>query len=259
MHRVPSVYRSILGIRARLAWGSRFGGALVTVLGLSGCMGGQTGSEATPDGGGCGVPQADANDTRGVATLGAICQPIQPNDKSRLGFSAVEAVEAIATLPALSLEWGSGEATTLTLGITESSATPCLEQSDSGAILKVPVDIALTTADGRLDSRLVGSLVAESMGDGGIAGFELSGSRVCQSGDMTSWAVECGTSELTQAGYTGLRVGLSARLQPAATGTRVLGTIQISGGLAPVCPTGSVLPCTATEWQTVQGASFGTQ
>jgi hypothetical protein len=251
MHRDTSAFSWILGLRLRA-----LGRALGTVLALAGCMGGQTGSEASADAGSCPTLEADG-DTRSVSTVGAACEPIPPNDSTKLGFSAVQAVEVVSRLSALPLEWGSGEATTLTLVVTPSQAFPCIEQSGSGATLKVTLEITLTTADGRLNSRIPGTLAAEPTADGSIAALDLSGQRVCQSGDAASWALECGTSsELTLAGYAGLRVGLSARLQPALDGTRVLGTIQISGGLTPLCPSNPVLPCSPMQWEPVQGASF---
>jgi hypothetical protein len=253
MHR--DTFGWILGSRPRA-----LGRALGTVLLLSGCMGGQTGSEAGtgPDAGGCRevtTTSLPPNDT--LATAGAACEMIQPDDATKLGFSPIKAVAMANELPALSFTWESGEATTLTLGVTlTQGSVPCLQRPSSGATLTSDVEITLITGDGRLNSRSTGTLVAEAMGDGSIAALELSGVRVCQSRDAASWALECGPSGLVLDGYAGLAVGFSARLQPTPIGTQVLGTIQFSGGRPGVCPTDSLLPCSPMTWEPVQGASF---
>jgi hypothetical protein len=164
------------GLAERLRFALTIGGALIAGSALAtGCGSGDGGSEddePTPPGG-----------QTGEETLG--CQPVERDmlawsERSSLGFSADELLNALGSESAARLAWSSGGSTPLTLRIERaaggsvefqtrdyvsdgSGAEPASEiATECNDVVAIPVTLSFATADGAFAEEWPLTLLAES-------------------------------------------------------------------------------------------------
>jgi len=115
----------------------------------------------------------------------------------------------------------------------------------------------IRTGDGRIDSRLVGSLTARAAIGGGLASATIQAAVSCAAGAPSSWAIACGLAGFDLAASEGVRVEVDARFEPGAADVIASGRLEVLGGEGGGClPNGA---CSSPIWQPIEAASFASE
>jgi hypothetical protein len=134
-----------------------------------------------------------------------------------------QALGQLSSSAAKTFTWNSGETTTIAFGVTAGSSA-CVVPPSHGApsSLNLPVALQVQTADGRVDTTLLGELTAA----GGGRQSELRAGRSCEGASTAAQASACGLSglELGEHGFLSLSLSASISQASGASGElRVLG------------------------------------
>jgi len=255
---VPRSSPQTWSVRAlRCALGAAF------ALGLSGCLGGQTGTEATPGVGGrggsvvTGDPSPSATtDTSARSGNDASCAVAQGGTaglEAQAGIGVAAVVDFIQTSNPVEIRYDDGTLANANVTIA-SLATGCLAVTSSGpASLSVPVSVLIQSDDGRLTLNIGGNAVAYAAANGTVAEVELSAVTQCvRTADPTSVAA-CAVGAIDQSPYATVMIGLSARVQAVAGDAVWLGNLRISGSPSGACGAG---PCVIGDWVTIATMAF---
>lgn len=216
-------------------------GLLGAALWLSGCLGGQTGTEIdSGEGGGqtptTGEPGRGCGGTRVVTT------------DTVAGFSIDEAVDRVNATPTLALSWDGGGVTDVTLRVAP-SGDGCL----TGTTLEVPVLVSVETGDGRVSvTRVTGTLRAIGAPGRGLESVVLAANATCSMGAPSSWSIACGVYGFDLAGTSGVELAVAMTLD--AAGTR--GTVEVLGLRGGGCTGGSDGSCSSPIRELLEGAQF---
>jgi hypothetical protein len=152
--------------------------------------------------------------------------------------TAAEVLDELEALSGVRVTWTDGSRTQASLALTARGSTACLltgdasPAPDSAALLRVPVDIALETADGRVDTSLAGTLDVAGAADSAPILLSVAATRRCGSDDA---AAECGWPDETADGYEALRVDLSFETEQPAQADTIRGTLTLAGITSPDC------------------------
>jgi hypothetical protein len=108
--------------------------------------------------------------------------------------------------------WNSGESTTIAFGVTAGSSA-CVVPPSPGALasLKLPIALQVQTADGHVDTMLLGELTAP----GGGQEVELRAGRSCEGASPAAQASACGLTDLDLGEHEFLSLSLSASISEA--------------------------------------------
>jgi hypothetical protein len=156
-------------------------------------------------------------------------------------FGDVTAREILTELEAVSgvpVRWTDGSQTEASLALSARSTSACLFTGDASpapdgaALLRIPVDIALETADGRVDASLAGTLDVTSAASSEHAMLGVAAARRCESDDAAS---ECGWPDADADGYDALRVDLVLETEQPASASAIRGTLTLAGITVPDC------------------------
>lgn len=219
--------------------------ALVALL-FAGCLGGQTGTEIDTVGG----PRPGTTDA--VPCAGTEVT----NDDVSAGFSAAQAVALVNRTSGLALDWDSGGVSDLSIRVAETADRSCLTSKDGTTSLQVPVVVVVGSGDGRVDSRVRGSITALGSVAEGLTSAAIHATQSCTAGAPSSWAIACGVSAVEIAGFDGMRLDIAAEVEPAGDGAAVRGTLEVFGARGGRCVNGT---CSGPIWESIERASFSSE
>ena len=183
-----------------------------------------------------------------------------------------EAAQVVGELPearSVGLSWTNAPSTELVITVAPQGNVACFSEGDvlvgetAGALLSIPVEMTLATADGRVQTTLPG--VLELRFDDGDPAVSITGEGVCDSGAPESWAESCGVSGFDSAGADGLRV--RAAIASGVPGTPLTGTVAVQAATIPDCVADAPDPdkeesdtaspgCAGVEWTSLDTGTF---
>jgi hypothetical protein len=132
---------------------------------------------------------------------------------SSLSASFQRALGQLSASGAETFTWNSGETTTIAFGVTAASSACVVPPSQVAlASLKLPVALQVQTADGRVDTTLLGELTAP----GGGQEVELRAGRSCEGASPADQASACGLTDLDLREHGFLSLSLSASISEAS-------------------------------------------
>ena len=139
--------------------------------------------------------------------------PVIPVPVSLLAPPFQEALAQLSSAVAETFTWNSRETTTIAFEVTAGSSA-CVVPPNYGALtsLKLPVALQVHTADGRVDTTLLGELTAPGAGEQ----VELRAGRSCDGESPAAQASACGLSGLDLREHGSLSLSLSASISEAS-------------------------------------------
>jgi hypothetical protein len=230
---------------------------------LTGCLGGQTGTEAAPKNSGGTKSETDTagtvatgntNPSNPTASIACSNAPNAVEDlEAQTGMTASAVVDFVHTNNPFLLRYGDGTVTSASVQAVP-LAVGCVVPASAGpSALRVPVTLQLTSDDARVNLAFSGVALAYSATAGGVGEVELSGSLQCDQTSGPDAMSPCAIIGIDQAGYARVSIDLSARVQTIAGVTQLLGTLRVAGSPAGTC---SPQPCSITDWVSMTSISL---
>jgi hypothetical protein len=136
----------------------------------------------------------------------------EPVIAAPLPSSLLQALELLTATVPEPLRWSSGTNTTVSFAATAQSSSACVTPPSLGgaSTTTVPLDVAIRTADGRLDTTLPGELTAA-----GDTTAELRAWLACSGETPEAQASSCGLSGVDVGAHTFVSLSLSASITQA--------------------------------------------
>lgn len=234
------------------------------LIAWSGCVGGQTGTEAIPSAGGRGTKQDTGNATTtgsdGVLTPSSAgcAAPLDGGVglDAQTGMTEGDVVDFVRNSNPVTFRHDDGSIANATLIITP-MAGGCQTATSSGpSALSIPVSTQLTSDDERVRLNLSGTAVAYAAAGGGVVEVEVMGLTQCFRASGLEAMTPCAIVGIDQSPYAATTIGLSARIQRIAGATQWLGTLRVSGSVTGSC---SPEPCSISDWVTVSTMSLSSR
>lgn len=234
---------------------------------LVGCLGGQTGTEAAPtdkatrESGGSGgqaVPSAGGEDSGLASTPPRASAPgcdaeSQPGTafEEQTGMSEVAITDFLSATNPIQVQYGDGSVTMASLEVTPTSDS-CVTITPSGpTTLRVPVDIALTSDDGRIELVFSGNAEAKAATGGGVGVVNVRASVRCENlGDPGTLAA-CAIVGIDLTPFSSIAVDLEFGAQSNASTMHLLGDLRLSAVDPANCQS---TPCGDMDWVVVTEA-----
>jgi len=177
-------------------------------------------------------------------TSGALAIPVP---LTAPGASELSDLLAAVRTGEQALAWKSGGTTTIDFEVTPAEvACQSGDGVTSGTTLSLPV-LAVSTADGRVDTLLAGSLTRDA------SGTHLGATRTCDGADQAQQLERCGLADFDPSGHTNLFLSLSATL--AADGV-FRGSLDLLGIPVTNCPASPDGACGSPGPAIIDGGEF---
>jgi hypothetical protein len=249
---------------------------VAVVLVLSACMGGQTGTEYTPDAGTrsgenqgttTGAVPSDDSSKNGSSTAGGTSSPT-PVDASygtcdaststldgltaKTGLSTSAVLDFVKTAAPLSLRYDASSETGVNMDLTVRADSCVPSASGSGGLpsLSVPVTVTLASDDLRLKLALpLGEITGSAAAGGGVGGAALTASLQCDDGSQLASSLSaCSIAGIDESAYARVNIDLSLRMESIAGMAAVLGSLRVTGNRVVACA--DVL-CSSGQWELI--------
>ncbi len=230
----------------------------------SGCVGGQTGTEAIPSDGGRGTTQATDNETTTgsddvltPSTAGCV-GPLDGGQSldAQTGMNEEAVVDFVRNSNPVTFRHDDGSITNASLVVAPLAGGCQIATSSGPSALSMPVSTQLTTDDARVSLNLSGTVVAYAAAGGGVVEVEVTGLTQCVRTAGLEAMTPCAIVGLDQSPYAATTIGLSARIQLIAGAAQWLGTLRVSASVTGSC---SPEPCSISDWVTVSTMSLSGQ